>query len=147
MKRMYQTDKGYITLPEAASIVVKMLKVENKAEAQAHYQLLLNHAKAGLLGAKRFGTRMYQVKRDKIIQYAEELALEERINLFNIHLVENIQDLTQSKEIIIDAKVADHLISSLQSLLIYKVIDEETYTNIEQDIIKKWKTSKSTLAQ
>ncbi|MBM7703572.1 hypothetical protein [Metabacillus iocasae] len=146
MKRMYQTNKGFITIPEATRIMVKMLKVQSEKEAQAHYQELLDKAKLGMFGAKRFGTRMYQVKRDAIIEYAEECALEERINLFNIHLVENIQDIAQSKEMIMDAKVADHLISSLQSLLIYKVIDEEAYTKMEQDIVQKWRASKAALA-
>ncbi|KMY50981.1 hypothetical protein [Peribacillus loiseleuriae] len=58
-------------MPDANKIVLRMLGIVNQND-KSHYYKLLNGEKEGLFGRKKYGKRMYQVRRKDIIQYAEK---------------------------------------------------------------------------
>lgn len=85
MPRRYHLDPGYVTIPEAANIVKKMLGIYNQEE-QNHYTFILRGVKKGWFGGKMHGKRMFQARRKDIIQYGEELIEAEKFNLFNLDI-------------------------------------------------------------
>lgn len=98
MKRKYHLDPGYVTIPEAANIVKRMLGITNE-EDHSHYKKILRGAKRSCFGGKMHGKRMFQVRRVDIIKYGEELLEAEKFNLFTFDLVghqnEELQDIAQ----------------------------------------------------
>lgn len=73
MSKNYHLDPGYVTIPDANKIVLRILKITNQNN-KSHYHNILAGAKQGLYGGKKHGKRMYQVRREDIIQYAEKCA-------------------------------------------------------------------------
>jgi len=86
MRRIYHLDPGYVTIPEAANIVKRMLGITNKDD-QSHYKKILRGAKKSWFGGKMHGKRMFQVRRDDIIRYGEELLEAEKFNLFTFERI------------------------------------------------------------
>ncbi|MGM0904446.1 MAG: hypothetical protein ACQEXB_25525 [Bacillota bacterium] len=86
MGRRYHLDPGYVTIPEAANIVKRMLGITNE-EDHAHYKKILRGAKRSWFGGKMHGKRMFQVRRVDIIKYGEELLEAEKFNLFTFDIV------------------------------------------------------------
>lgn len=81
MTRHYNLSPGYITIPTAAKIVLRILDIKNKDD-QSYYKKILSGAKKGWFGGKMHGKRMFQVRKKDIFQYAEELLFAETYNLF-----------------------------------------------------------------
>lgn len=94
MGRKYHLDPGYVTIPEAASIVKGMLGNNNKDD-YSHYYKILRGAKRRMFGGKMHGKRMFQVRRVDIIQYGEELLEAEKFNLFTFELLASQKDSWQ----------------------------------------------------
>ncbi|WP_102344804.1 hypothetical protein [Bacillus sp. Marseille-P3661] len=82
MPRNFNLDPGYITVPKANKIVLQILRTVDQHE-NSHYSKILRRAKIGLLGGKKHGKRMYQVRKKDIMQYAEECLKVEQLKLFN----------------------------------------------------------------
>lgn len=80
MGRNYHLDHGYITVPAASKIVLNTLGMVH--DEKSYYLRILSGAKRGWFGGKMHGRRMFQVRKDEIIQYATELELRENYNLF-----------------------------------------------------------------
>ncbi|WP_318502907.1 hypothetical protein [Bacillus sp. T3] len=80
MSRIYHLDAGYITIPAASKIVHHFLGIVQ--EDKSHYIKILRGAKKGWFGGKMHGRRMFQVRREEIINYAKELQRAEQYNLF-----------------------------------------------------------------
>ncbi|MGJ7922530.1 hypothetical protein [Neobacillus sp. LXY-4] len=80
MTRNYHLDPGYITIPSASKIVRQKLGIVT--DEKFYYIKILNGAKKGWFSGKMHGRRMFQVRRNEIIQYAEELLQAEKYNLF-----------------------------------------------------------------
>ncbi|WP_147535476.1 hypothetical protein [Bacillus marasmi] len=87
MSRNYHLDHGYITIPTASKIVINKLGIID--DNQSHYVKILNGAKKGWFGGKMHGKRMFQVRKDEIIQYANELEKLETYNLFTYDSLAN----------------------------------------------------------
>lgn len=80
-KRKYHLEPGYITIPDANKIVLRILRIVNQKD-QTHYRKILAEAKKGLYGGRKYGERIYTVRKKDIIQYAEELLREEQKSYF-----------------------------------------------------------------
>ena len=89
MARNYHLDPGYITIPAASKIVQGVLGIVNDDDVISHYLKILNGAKKGWFGGKMHGRRMFQVRREEIIQYAKDLQRAEKYNLFTYETVAN----------------------------------------------------------
>ncbi len=81
MTRHYNLSPGYITIPTAAKIVLRILDIKNN-DNQSYYKKILSGAKKGWFGGKMHGKRMFQVRKKDIFKYAEELLSAETYNLF-----------------------------------------------------------------
>jgi hypothetical protein len=88
LPRSYHLEPGYITIPTASKIVEGVLGIVYD-EDFSHYLKILNGAKKGWFGGKMHGRRMFQVRREEIIQYAKELQQAEKYNLFTYETVVN----------------------------------------------------------
>lgn len=99
MSRNYHLDAGYITIPTASKIVRRFLDIPR--DDKSHYIKILSGAKKGWFGGKMHGRRMFQVRREEIIQYAKELQLAETYNLFTYDRVGNYHKETQNQDIYI----------------------------------------------
>lgn len=87
MSRTYHLDHGYITIPTASKIVLNTLGIIQ--DEQSHYLKILSGAKKGWFEGKMHGRRMFQVRKDEIIKYADELKRIETYNLFTYETVSN----------------------------------------------------------
>ncbi|MGJ7922902.1 hypothetical protein [Neobacillus sp. LXY-4] len=144
MTKNYHLDPGYVTIPEANKIVLRILGVANKDD-KSHYNKILNGAKKGLYGGKKHGSRMYQVRREDIIQYAEELLQVEKINLFDFDLETNAKEIEKlSKLPDIDQNTATKLYVYLKTLKFHEIITQEAFHDAEKKIILRMNMGKLT---
>lgn len=137
MARTYNLDPGYVTIPEANKIVQRILNIIDLGD-KSLYNKILNDAKKGLFGGKKYGSRMYQVKREDITQYAEECLQKEKLKLFNIEVVSDVNNFEKSfNHINLDTKTAKNLEYYLESLRFHNIISEEIYHNAKKNIIMR----------
>jgi hypothetical protein len=97
LSRKYHLDAGYITIPAATKIVLKFLDI--KIDDKSHYLKILRGAKKGWFGGKMHGKRMFQVSREEILQYANQLQQTEKYNLFTFEEIQTLQKRTISLEV------------------------------------------------
>lgn len=144
MGRNYNLDPGYVTIPEAANIVKRMLGIVKK-EDKTHYNTILRGAKKGWFGGKTHGKRMYQVCRKEIIQYAEELLKAERFNLFNFDISTDSKEIERiSKLSEIDQETARKLYYYLKTLRFHDIISADIYQNAEKMLMLRMDMSRIT---
>ncbi|WP_026575704.1 hypothetical protein [Bacillus sp. UNC438CL73TsuS30] len=135
MGKTYNLDPGYVTVPDANKIVIRILKIVNQND-KSHYNKILNGAKMGMFGGKKHGIRMYQVRKEDIIQYAEECLREEKSKLFNIDLAPDLTAIESSKNLsLIDQKTSKLLHHFLTYLKFYEIISEEVFRQSENNIV------------
>jgi hypothetical protein len=132
LTRTYHVDPGYVTIPEANKIVLRILNIIDQGD-KSHYNKILSGAKKGLYGGKKYGSRMYQVKREEIVQYAEESLQKEKLKLFNIEIVSVVN--TNNKTI--DIKTAKNLEYYLETLRFHDIITEEMYHSAKKNIMMR----------
>ncbi|MDR4947196.1 hypothetical protein [Neobacillus cucumis] len=135
MAKTFHLDPGYVTVPEANKIVLRILNVFDH-EDKSHYNKILNGAKKGMFGGKKHGTRMYQVRKDDIIQYAEECLRDEKLKNFNIELVPDLKAIENSKNLTkINNKTSKILHYYLTYLRFHEIISEDVFHQAEKNII------------
>ncbi|MGG5255378.1 hypothetical protein ACQYAD_18285 [Neobacillus sp. SM06] len=133
MVKKYHLDPGYVTIPEANEIVLRILRIVNKGD-KSHYNKILEGAKKGIFGGKKHGSRMYQVRKDDIVQYAEECLQNEKANLFNVEIAPNEIEKLESMPNI-DNNTASRLYYYLKSLRFYEIISQDIFQKGEKRII------------
>ncbi|MED1472669.1 hypothetical protein [Bacillus salipaludis] len=139
MSKTYHLDPGYVTVPEANKIVLRILKIINQDD-KSHYNKILNGAKRGLFGGKKHGTRMYQVRKEDIIQYAEECMQEEKSKLFDIEVASDLKAIENSKNLTtIDHKTWKVLYYYLTYLKFHEIISEDVFRQAEKNIVLRVK--------
>ncbi|XJZ27034.1 hypothetical protein ACF5W4_17185 [Bacillota bacterium Lsc_1132] len=135
MVKKYHLNPGYVTIPEANEIVLRILRIVNKGD-KSHYNKILEGAKKGLFGGKKHGSRMYQVRKDDIVQYAEECLQNEKENLFNLEIASDENEIEQlGNTPNIDNNTAARLYYFLKSLRFYEVISHDIFQKAEKKII------------
>ncbi len=133
--KKYHLDPGYVTIPEANEIVLRILRIVNKGD-KSHYYKILEGAKKGLFGGKKHGSRMYQVRKDDIIHYAEECLQSEQRNLLNLEIVSDETEIEKLGNMPnIDTNTAAKLYYYLKSLRFYQIISQDIFQRAEQKII------------
>jgi|GEM_PF-4501115 len=71
--RQYNTDIGYITIPEAVDRVINELKIPHTQQNwNREYRRILKLVNTGRLNAKKHGKRIHQVEMQEIDDYIEE---------------------------------------------------------------------------
>ena len=98
MSKTFHLDPGYVTVPDANKIVMRILNIFDHND-KSHYNKILNGAKKGLFGGKKHGSRMYQVKEEAIKQYAEECLQSEKLKLFDIEVAPDLKAIEKSKNL------------------------------------------------
>ncbi|ARK32421.1 hypothetical protein [Halalkalibacter krulwichiae] len=147
MARNYHLDPGYMTVPEANKMVLTMLRITNQDD-KTHYRKILSAAKKGQLGGKKYGTRMYQVRKKDIEEYAINCLQEEQIKLFDIEVVDNLDTIhAQSKLPTIDQKTAGNIHYYLRYLRFHDIISEDTYGEGEKKLIMRLKIKELNLKE
>lgn len=136
MARHYRLEPGYITIPEANDVVKRILKIANQND-KTHYRIILEGAKKGHFGGKKHGKKIYQVLREDIIHYAEVLLKEEKLKLYNIHIIKDLEEIVGKQSHIIDNQTADRLYNCLKYLKLNDIITEEAYQLGERKIIQR----------
>ena len=142
MVKTFNLDPGYVTIPEANKIVLRILNVYNKDD-KSHYNKILDAAKKGLFGGKKYGSRMYQVLRNDIIQYAERTLRNEKLDLFNLEIVtdtDKVRNLENLPDI--DQNTGSKLYFYLKSLRFHGIITQDTFQKSENNIILRLKVGK-----
>ncbi|KKI93237.1 hypothetical protein WQ54_05210 [Bacillus sp. SA1-12] len=135
MKKNYHLDPGYVTVPEANKIVLRILRIVNQHD-KSHYNKILEGAKKGLFGGKKHGTRMYQVRKEDIIQYAEKCLQSEQLQLFDLELGISLNDIeAQQKLPFIDESTASNIHYYLRYLKFHGIITEEAYLKGEKILV------------
>jgi hypothetical protein len=135
MVKQFNLDPGYVTIPEANRIVLRILKVFNKDD-KSHYNKILDAAKKGIFSGKKYGSRMYQVRRDDIIQYAEETLRSEQLDLFNLEIVSDKDKIGKLGNLTdIDQNTGGKLYFYLKSLRFHGIISQDTFQKSEKNII------------
>ncbi|RSK28827.1 hypothetical protein EJF36_19180 [Bacillus sp. HMF5848] len=140
MVRKYNLDPGYITVPEANQIVLRVLRIVNKND-KSHYNKILAGAKKGLYGGKKYGSRMYQVRKEDIIEYAEKQLQNEQLQLFDIKVTTSLEEHDNIVQAI-DPTTAKNLYIYLRHLLFHKVISEAIFHECERKIVIRSKLEK-----
>ncbi|MDQ0246161.1 hypothetical protein J2S09_003748 [Bacillus fengqiuensis] len=126
-----------MTIPEANKIVLRILNIFDK-EDKSHYNKILAGAKKGMFGGKKHGSWMYQVRKEDIIQYAEECLRSEKLNLFNFQLVLDPKELDRTNNLsTINSGTAKNLYLYLKSLRFHEIISEEIFQQAEKNIIMR----------
>jgi len=139
MTKHYHLEPGYVTIPEANKIVLRILRIVDINE-KSHYTKILTAAKKGLYGGKKYGSRMYQVRRQDIIQYAERHLQTEQLELFNIDLATNLVEVEmKSKLPSIDTNTAKKMHYYLKYLKFHEIISDEAFQNAEKQLIIRLK--------
>jgi len=133
MGRNYHLDAGYITVPEANQIVLRMLRIVNQDD-KSHYNKILEGAKKGQFGGKKYGKRMYQVIEDDIKQYAKKLLQKEQLQLFDIDIVTNLDNGLNVKLPIIDKSTAKKIKYYLTYIKSYQIISEEAFQTGQKNL-------------
>lgn len=136
MTRHYNLDSGYITIPEANDVVKRILKIANQND-KTHYHIILEGAKKGQFGGKKHGKRIYQVLREEIIHYANELLKKETLKLFNIDIIKSIDDIIGKETTIIDRNTANRIYNCLKYLKLNEIITDEAYQHGERTLIQR----------
>jgi len=141
-KRKYHLDPGYITIPDANKIVLRILRIANQAD-QTHYRKILAGAKKGLYGGKKYGERIYTVLKKDIIQYAEELLQEEQKKLLHLTVAKDLKEIETHKNMPpINHVTAEKIRNSLTFLKFHTIISENVYRNGEQLLNMRLEISK-----
>ncbi|OAS87788.1 MULTISPECIES: hypothetical protein [Metabacillus] len=145
MTKNYHLDLGYVTVPEANKIVLRILRITNQND-KSHYNKLLTGAKEGLYGGKKYGKRMYQVRREDIIQYAETCLQNEQLQLFDIELVTNLNKVEEANQLPkIENGTAKTIHYYLRYLKFHEIISEEVFLKGEKNLIMRVKMKDITL--
>ncbi|MCP3740824.1 hypothetical protein [Rossellomorea sp. BNER] len=135
----FHLDPGYVTVPEANKIVLRLLRITNQSN-KSYYNKILNGAKQGRFGGKKHGKRMYQVRREDIIQYAEKCLQSEQLQLFDIELVPNLHEFEAKQKLQpIDSSTAKNIHYYLKYLKFHEIISEETFLNGERNLVMRVK--------
>lgn len=135
MSRKYNTDPGYVTIPEADEIVLRMLRFKNPNE-KSHYNKILAGAKKGLFGGKKYGARMYQVQINAIKEYANECLKE--IDIMGIQTDLNFDIIEKSNELpMIDNSTAIKIEYYLKILKHYEIISDDMLKTSKKNLIMR----------
>lgn len=139
MVKNYHLDPGYITVPEANRIVLNMLRITNRNEKK-HYNKILAAAKQGLYGGKKHGTRMFQVRKTDIIEYAFSCLKDEQIQLYKIEVVQDINKFEGDSNLpLLDNSTAKNIQYYLKYLKVYGIISDEMYQEGERNLVMRIK--------
>jgi hypothetical protein len=130
----YHLEPGYVTVPDANKMVLSILKMVGH-EDKSHYYKILNGAKKGLFGGKKYGSRMYQVRKEDIRLYAEECFQTEKLKLFNFEIVSDLESINKNHNI--DKRTANELLNYLISLRFYQIISEEVFDKARKKVIMR----------
>lgn len=133
--RSYNLETGYITVPDANKIVLRVLGIVNK-EDKTYYNKILSDAKKGKYGGKLHGKRIYQVRKDDIMQYAEELLHAEKLKLFKLEFAKNTEEVERLGKLPeIDSETAAKLYYYLRTLRFHEIISSGTHQNAEKQLM------------
>lgn len=144
MAKTYHLDPGYITVPEANRIILRILKIINK-DNKSHYNKILAGAKKGLFGGKKYGTRMYQVRREDIIHYAQKCLQNEQLQLFDIEETSFKEFEEQNKLLLIDQSTARNIHYYLKYLKFHRIISDEAFRQGEKTLVMRVKMKNLTM--
>jgi hypothetical protein len=64
LTRTYHVDQGYVTIPEANKIVLRILNIIDRGD-KSHYKRIYSGTKKGLYGGKKYGSRYVPGKKGK----------------------------------------------------------------------------------
>ncbi|GGM31715.1 hypothetical protein GCM10011351_17400 [Paraliobacillus quinghaiensis] len=135
MVRKYKTDPGYVTIPEANDIVRRMLRIVDKDD-KTYYNKILEKAKHGAFGGKKYKKRMYQVRRKDIEQYAQELLKDQQLNLYDFEFTSNLNNVNKINNLHnIDSDTARNINSYLNYLKHFEIITEEAFQHGKRNLI------------
>jgi len=136
MGKTYNLEPGYITVPEANRIVLTMLRITNLNE-KSHYNKILKGAKQGMYGGKKHGTRMYQVRKKDIKEYALKCLQEEQLQLYKIEIVSGFEE--ESTMPLIDNSTAKKIQYYLKYLKFYEIISDAAFQDGEKNLVLRLK--------
>lgn len=144
MAKNFHLDPGYVTVPDANKIILRMLRITNQND-KSHYLKILNGAKKGLFGGKKHGKRMYQVRKEDIIQYAEECIQNEQLQLFDIELATSLNEIdARSRLPMIDNNTANQIHYYLRYLKFHGIISDDAFRKGEKNLVMRVKLNGST---
>lgn len=142
MVRKYDTDPGYVTVPEANRIVLRMLRITNQKD-KSHYKKILEKAKKGSFGGKKYKKRMYQVRKDDIIEYAKSLLKDDQLKLYDIEIADNLYKVDKLSHVPrIDNQTALKIKHYLNYLKRYNIISDEAFHNGTNNLLLLLKVNK-----
>ncbi len=105
-RKNFKVDTGFMTCPDATRLFLDIVG-KQESDFKEFYNVFLDGAKCGQFDGKEYKTNMYQVKKAKVVEFANDYlanksvqVAHKQLTLFDVGVIEEINtSLPKTKEI------------------------------------------------